>query len=208
LFSALVNNVFPGIRLTKSEGRLLPKRWPFLGEKRGSGPLTHPVGEVLAWLLLPKRVFKCQFSSVWKSFCEVGLSQLLCIDWLLAWNVVSSEAGLSSVTCLGAGILVCVFEGHLCFIQSNLWSNLWLRSLCGVPQITEFTVMGYPPLLLSDKISTSYLLPLLALRFLMPQSRDASVRLSFVLRSTSPARPSITLVKVNACVIAYLQICE
>ena len=30
--------------------------------------------------------------------------------------------------------------------------------------------MGYPPLLLSDKISTSYLLLLLALQLLMPQS--------------------------------------
>jgi len=48
--------------------------------------------------------------------------------------------------------------------------------------------MGYPPLLLSDKISTSYLLPLLALRFL-----TTTVRLSFVLHSTSPARPSITV---------------
>ena len=33
-----------------------------------------------------------------KSFGKVRLSQLLCTDWLLAWNVVSSEAGLSSLT--------------------------------------------------------------------------------------------------------------
>jgi len=33
-----------------------------------------------------------------KSFCKVGLNQLLCIDWLLAWNGMSSEAGLSSLT--------------------------------------------------------------------------------------------------------------
>ena len=88
----------------------------------------------------------------------------------------------------GAGILVCVFGDHLCFVQSNLWSNLWLRSLRGAPQITEFTVMGCPPLLWSDKISSSYLLPLLALRLL-----TTSVPLSFVLHSTSPARPSITV---------------
>ena len=86
--------MFPGIRLTKSEARLLPKRRPFLrGAKRGSGLSTRPSGEVLAWLLLPKRVFKCQFLYVWKSFCEVRLSQLLCIDWLLAWNVVSVRSG-------------------------------------------------------------------------------------------------------------------
>jgi len=36
----------------------------------------------------------------------VGLSELLCVDWLLAWNVMSSEAGLSSLTCL--------WSGHLC----------------------------------------------------------------------------------------------
>ena len=128
---------------------------PSWGGKRGSGPSTRPSGEVLAWLLLPKRVFKCQFLYVWKSFCEVGLSQLLCIDWLLAWNVVSSEAGLSSVTRLQSGHLGMCIRGPLCFIQSNLWSNLWLRSLRGTPQITGFTVMGYPPLLFSDKISTS-----------------------------------------------------
>jgi len=69
----------------------------------------------------------------------------------------------------GAGILVCASGGHLCFVQRNLWSNLWLRSLRGTPQITGFTVMGYPPLLLSDKISTSYLLPLLALGSWQPQ---------------------------------------
>ena len=61
--------------------------------KRRSGFSICPSGKVLAWLLLPKRVFKCQFSYIWKSFGEVGLSQLLCVDWLLAWNVVSSQAG-------------------------------------------------------------------------------------------------------------------
>jgi len=81
----------------------------------------------------------------------VGLSQLLCIDWLLAWNFVSSEAGLSTVTAYGAGILVCASAGHLCFIQSNLW----LHHLRGAPQITGVTGMGYPPLLLSGKINTS-----------------------------------------------------
>ena len=37
--------------------------------------------------------------------------------------------------------------GHVFFI----WSNLWLRSLHRIPEITWFTVMGCPPLLLSDK---------------------------------------------------------
>jgi len=43
-FSALVNNVFLGICPTKLEARLLTKRHPFLGMKRGSGPLTHLSG--------------------------------------------------------------------------------------------------------------------------------------------------------------------
>ena len=68
------------------------------GRKRGSGPSTRPSGEVPAWLLLPKRVLKCQFLYVQKSFCEVGLSQLLCAHWLLARNIVLSQAGLCSLT--------------------------------------------------------------------------------------------------------------
>jgi len=103
--------VFPGICLTKSEARLLPKRHPFLGGEERFSLSTCPSGEVLTWLLLPKRVFKCQFVYVWKSFCKVGLSQLLCIDWLLVWNVVSSEAGLSSVTRLRSGHLGMCIRG-------------------------------------------------------------------------------------------------
>jgi len=105
--------VFPGIRLTKSEARLLPKRHPFSGGegKEVQAPLTHLSGKVLAWLLLPKRVFKCQFLYVWKSFGEVGLSQLLCVHWLLAWNDVSSQTGLSSLTQLWSGYLCMCFQG-------------------------------------------------------------------------------------------------
>jgi len=36
----------------------------------------------------------------------VGLSQLLCVDWLLAWNVMSSQAGLSPMewaSCMCSG---------------------------------------------------------------------------------------------------------
>jgi len=32
-----------------------------------------------------------------ETFDEVGLSQLFCVNWLLTWYVVSSEAGLSSL---------------------------------------------------------------------------------------------------------------
>jgi len=113
----------------------------------------------------------------------VGLSQLLCVSWLLAQNVVSLEAGLSSLTRLWSGHLVMHFRGHLFFIQSNLW----LRGLRCAPQITGFTVTGYPPLLLSDKISTSQLLHLLTLWLLAPESERV-----FHHALTSPARPSIT----------------
>jgi len=57
------------------------------------------------------------------------------------------RSGTPQCDAFGAGILVCASGGHLGFIQSNLW----LHSLHGTPQITGFTVMGYPPLLLSDK---------------------------------------------------------
>jgi len=66
----------------------------------------------------------------------VGLSQLLCVDWLLAWSVVSSEVGLSSSTCLRSRHFGKCSAGHLFFIRSNLW-------LCGlyhIPEITKFTV--------------------------------------------------------------------
>jgi len=46
-----------------------------------------------------------------KLFCELGLSQLLCIDWLLAWNVMSSEVGLGSLTCLWSGHLGMYIRG-------------------------------------------------------------------------------------------------
>jgi len=75
-----------------------------------------------------------------KSFCEVGLNQLLC-DWLLEWNIVSSEARLSSVHPGGPSVL---------YLKQSL-----AGSLPGAPQITWFTVMGCSPLLMSDKISTS-----------------------------------------------------
>jgi len=48
--------------------------------------------------------------------------------------------------------------------------NLWLRGLRQLLEITWFTVMGYSPFLLSGKISTSQLLPLLTPRLLAPES--------------------------------------
>jgi len=41
----------------------------------------------------------------------VGLSQLLCVDWLLAWHVVFSEARLSSSARPWGGGLVCAWWG-------------------------------------------------------------------------------------------------
>jgi len=46
-----------------------------------------------------------------KSFSEMGSSQLLSIDLLLAWNVMSSAAGLSSLTRLWSGHLGMPFWG-------------------------------------------------------------------------------------------------
>ena len=59
-------------------------------------------------------------------------------------------------------------------------SSLWLCSLCQGREITWFTMVGYRPFLLSDKISTSQLLPLLTAWFL---------GLSQIMSLTSPARP-------------------
>jgi len=110
----------------KVRGAILTKKASLLGGgKRGSGLSTRPSGEVLSWLLLPKRVFKCQFLYVWKSFCEVGLSQSLCIDWLLAWNVLSSEAGLSSATRLRSGHLgMCIQGPSVLYPKQSLKQSL------------------------------------------------------------------------------------
>jgi len=106
---------------------------PSWGGKRGSGSSTHLLGRVLAWLLLQREFFKCQILYLWKSFCEVGLSQLLCVDWLLAWNVVSSQAGLSSLTrghlgmCSG-GPSVFYPKQHLAAQPSPLPTDHWIYS--------------------------------------------------------------------------------
>jgi len=66
------------------------------------------------------------------------------------------------LTHLGVGILVCA-QGCQMFKQP-------LASWPQVPEITWFTMMDYPPFLLSDNISTSQLLPLLTLWLLVPES--------------------------------------
>ena len=53
------------------------KRITSWGGERGSGPLTRPSGEVLAWLLLAKRVFKYQFLYVWKIFLRGGTKSII-----------------------------------------------------------------------------------------------------------------------------------
>jgi len=136
-----------------------------------------------------------EFSSanfyVWKSFCEVGLSQLLCIDWLLVWNVVSSEAGLSSLTRLWSRHLgMCIRGPSVLYPKQSLKQSLAAQRL-RAPHITGFIVMDYPPLLLSDKHQ-------LITSFVSCSALDTSVEkylspsLSFDLHLTSPARPSIT----------------
>jgi len=74
------------------------------------------------------------------------------------------------VTRLQSGHLgMCIRGPSVLYPKQSLKQSLAAQPP-GAPQISEFTVMGYPPLLLSDKVSTSYLLPLLALWLLMPQS--------------------------------------
>ena len=144
---------------------------PSWGGNRGSGPSTHPSGEVLACLLLPKRVFKCQFLYVWKFFCEVGLSQLWCIDLALGVECRVVRSGTQQCDTPSERASWYVYSGAICALSKAISEAIsGCAASAGAPQITEFTVMGYPPLLLSDKISSSYLLPLLALRLLMPQS--------------------------------------
>jgi len=94
------------------------------GGKRGLGPLTSPSGKVLVWLLLPKIVFKCQFLYVWKSFGKVRLSQLLCVDWLLAWNVTLSQVGLGLTEQASWYVLR----------EAKCLSNLWLHGLWSRPR--------------------------------------------------------------------------
>jgi len=78
----------------KVTGVTQQKGVPSWGRKRGLGPSTCQVRFLLG-SSSPKRVFKCQFLYVLKYFGKVGLSQLLRVDWLLAWSVLSSQAGAS-----------------------------------------------------------------------------------------------------------------
>jgi len=95
--------VFPGIRLTV-RGATLTKKISLLagGGKRSSGPSSRPTGKVFASLLLPREFSSANFICL-KIFWQGGTSQLLCVSWLFAWNVVSSEAGPGSSTCLQSG---------------------------------------------------------------------------------------------------------
>ena len=102
---------------------------------------------------------------------------------------MSSEAGLSSLARLRSGHLGMYFRGpSLLYPKQSLKQSL---AALLAPQITWFTVMGYPPLLLSDKHQ-------LITSFVSCSALDTSVEkylspsLSFDLHLTSPARPSIT----------------
>ena len=113
--------MFPGIRLIVRGATLTKKASLLGGRRRGSGPLTRLSGKVLTWLLLPIKSFSSADFNVWKSFGEVGLSQLLCVDWLLAWNVMSSEAGLSSLTHQWSGHLgVCFWGPSVLYLKQPL----------------------------------------------------------------------------------------
>jgi len=114
----------------------------------------------------------------------MGLSQLLCVDWVLVWNVVSSEVGLWQFDMPLEWASWYVLKGTICFL-----SEATSGCMASVLEIIRFTMMGYPPFLLSDTISTSQLLPLFTPQLLTPESKHV-----FPLALTSPARPSTTVV--------------
>jgi len=144
-FSALVNNVFPGIRLTKSEARLLPKWCPFLGGKRGSGLSIHQSGNVIAWLLLPKRVFKGHFFILSKTFRQGGTKSIIVCRLALGMECRVVRSGTRQCDTPSEQTSWCVLKAAKCLLSE---ANLWLRSLYHFSEITCFTMMGYPPLLL------------------------------------------------------------
>ena len=136
----------------KSEARLFAKRRPFLG---GREVQTHrPVHQ--EWFLFgssSRRGFSS--GSFYTSdislavLDEVGLSQLSCDDWLLAWCLVLSEAGLGDLTRLWGGELSTCLRGLL-YLN---WSSIWLCSLLCILGATQLIVVGHHLLLLSDKTS-------------------------------------------------------
>ena len=86
----------------------------------------------------------------------MGLSHLLCVHWLLAWNVVS-QTGLGSYT-PSEWASWYALPGAICL------SNFCLCGLLHLLEITQFTMMGCPPFLLSYK--RSQFLSLITPRFL------------------------------------------
>jgi len=69
----------------------LTKKESIPGGKRGSGLSTCLSGKGFTWLLLLREFSGANFYT-FEIFGKVGRNLLLCVDWFLAWYVVSSEA--------------------------------------------------------------------------------------------------------------------
>ena len=134
---------------------------PSWGGKRGAGPLTHLSGKLLVWLLLPKWVpIFIRLKIFWRGGtksaikCPLALGMESCVLTSRTWQF---DTPMEQASCY-------VLRGAKCL------SNIWLCGLHHLPESTWFAMMGYPLFLLSDKISTSQLLPLLTPWLLVPES--------------------------------------
>ena len=176
--------MFPGIRLTKSGARLLPKRCPFLGGEKRFRHVDPSVRWSYCLAPPPKESFQVPVFICFNIFLRGGSKSIIVYRLARGMECIVVRSGTQQFDLpVERASWYALPGGHLLFIRSNFW----LRSLRSAPQITWFTVKGYPPWVLSDKISTSQLLPWLTLRLLAPQPEHV-----FCLALTSPARPPIT----------------
>lgn len=118
-------------------GASLTNEVSLLGEGRGPGPSIHPVVGVL--------VLEMEFSE-WRIYTlgEVGLSRLLCADWLSARLValsVKKEAGGGCRT---------TFSTEVGLLSQIYWNNIGLWGLRFTPGIAQLIwVLDQKPLHLS-----------------------------------------------------------
>ena len=146
---------------------------PSWGGMRGSGPSTHPSGEVLAWLLLPKRVINCQLLYVWKIFLRGGTKSII-VYWLalgMECRVVSSGTQQFDMPSERASWYA--LPGAICALSKAI--SGCTASTCPHRSL-GLQWWAIPPYFCL--ISTSKLLPLLALQLLTPQS-EFVFRLAF-----------------------------
>jgi len=148
--------------------------------KRGSGSSARPSGKVLTWLLLPKRVFKCQFLYVWKIFLWGGTKSIIVYRLALGMECRVIRSGTQQCDTPAEWASWYALLGAICALSEAVSGY---TASAAPHRSLDWQWWAVPPYF----CLISELLPLLTLQLLMPESEHV-----FCLALTSPARPLIT----------------